>query len=168
MTLFPDAVLVDTITCFPCASALIAIAWWTYRSPMLRADLRVCVMVAESGVSRVPVKCMVFRAYNPEAISDKTVPIRPSLASNTRRSMICFLYQGCVSISEMSASIEGRSLESGTAFSLPLPRSNAGGAASWLGFTGIWSLAAASNSATACSLGGVARSSLSIACQYPP
>jgi hypothetical protein len=49
MTLFPDAVLVDTMTLLPLARALIAATWCLYKSVIFLESFRACVMLVDSG-----------------------------------------------------------------------------------------------------------------------
>ena len=49
MTLFPDAVLVDTITFLRSDRAVIAATWCVYNDVILRDSRRACAIVAERG-----------------------------------------------------------------------------------------------------------------------
>ena len=152
ITLFPEAVLVETTTCFPFRIDSIADTWWEYNEYILRECRTAFDIICDIGGCKNPgckIKCIkVSRWYF------GTIPVWASFASTVRRSTIWSIYQLDVSISEMIWSIEGRSLGWGMIF-----KSSYRHGISWL--TGTKFLPAATRRVTGSSSGGVAIRSLS-------
>ena len=149
ITLFPEAVLVETTTCFPFRIDSIADTWWEYNEYILRECRTAFDIICDMGGCKDPgckIKCIhVGRCYF------GTIPVWASFASTVRRSTIWSIYQLDVSISEMIWSIEGRSL--GIVFKSSYRRG-----ISWL--TGTKFFAAATRRVIGSSSGGVAIKSL--------
>lgn len=151
ITLFPEAVLVETTTCFPLRIDSIADTWWEYNEYILR-ECKAFDIICDIGGCKDPgrkIRCIkVGRWYF------GIIPIWASFASIVRRSTIWSTYQLDVSISEMIWSIEGRSLGWGMVFKSSYKHGI-------FCLTGTKFLAAATKRVIGSSSGGVAIRSLS-------
>lgn len=159
MTLFPEAVLVDTITFWPRATASIAAAWCEYNEVIFREFWSAWRIVSDSGGLGD-----ARELQGQVRAEDKPNPLllmTPSLESKLLLSTICSLYQSSFMISLITSSMAGLSSEAGTAYRLPLScLESVDPDIFWEGFTGIWSRLASRSSSTGSSVGGVARISL--------